>query len=301
MTLISMGFGFILSLSSSPNVIAFVHSSFWWCIGTAGVFALYYLPGGMNGRIPFGFIGGIVKENVYSMEFFFKGLVFAVYVMSIIPSLLLRIGETKNISRTLIVGCLMYDILQLASVWVVAYAFVPGGVYARERTQFIIVIVMFFILLGVRAARPVLQNNHRTGVFSKAIYQLVVVLAIASIFIGGRLNDFRKNPIVPYHPDSRLLTAGIWTVHFGLDEQLLSSHMRMEQILRDLELDVIGLLESDTSRIIMGNRDLTQYLAEKLFMYADYGPAPTTHTWGCSMLSKYPIKKSEHLLLPCIY
>ena len=33
-------------------------------------------------------------------------------------------------------------------------------------------------------------------------------------------------------------------------------------------------------------------------MYADYGPGPTKHTWGCSMFSKFPIKRSTHHLLP---
>ena len=51
-------------------------------------------------------------------------------------------------------------------------------------------------------------------------------------------------------------------------------------------------------RIIMGNRDWAQYIAEDLGYYIDYGPATMTHTWGCLMLSKFPIKKSEHHLLP---
>jgi endonuclease/exonuclease/phosphatase family metal-dependent hydrolase len=42
----------------------------------------------------------------------------------------------------------------------------------------------------------------------------------------------------------------------------------------------------------------TQYLGEELGMYADYGPATKTHTWGCAMLSKFPILQSTHHLLP---
>lgn len=61
---------------------------------------------------------------------------------------------------------------------------------------------------------------------------------------------------------------------------------------------IIGLLESDTERVVMGNRDVVQYLAESLNMYADYGPSTRDHTWGCAMLSKYPILKSTHFLLP---
>jgi hypothetical protein len=48
----------------------------------------------------------------------------------------------------------------------------------------------------------------------------------------------------------------------------------------------------------MGNRDSTQYLAEQLGMYVDAGPGPNKHTWGCALLSKFPIVNSTHHLLP---
>ncbi|EDN08954.1 predicted protein [Histoplasma mississippiense (nom. inval.)] len=48
----------------------------------------------------------------------------------------------------------------------------------------------------------------------------------------------------------------------------------------------------------MGNRDTTQFLAEDLGMYVDYGPGPNKHTWGCALLSKFPILNSTHHLLP---
>ena len=72
----------------------------------------------------------------------------------------------------------------------------------------------------------------------------------------------------------------------------------MEALIREMELDVVGLLESDLQRIIMGNRDTTQYLAEELGMWVDYGPGPDKHTWGSALLSKFPIVNSTPHLLP---
>jgi hypothetical protein len=59
-----------------------------------------------------------------------------------------------------------------------------------------------------------------------------------------------------------------------------------------------GLLESDLQRAIGGFRDMTQFLAEDLGMYVDYGPGPNKHTWGAALLSKFPIINSTHHLLP---
>jgi len=77
-----------------------------------------------------------------------------------------------------------------------------------------------------------------------------------------------------------------------------SSEYRVRDIMKELEIDVMGLLESDLQRIIMGNRDTTQFLAEDLGMYVDYGPGPNKHTWGAALLSKFPIVNSTHHLLP---
>ena len=51
-------------------------------------------------------------------------------------------------------------------------------------------------------------------------------------------------------------------------------------------------------RIVMGNRDVPLMVAEELNMYIDYGPRTRDATWGCALLSKFPITRSTHHLLP---
>ena len=51
-------------------------------------------------------------------------------------------------------------------------------------------------------------------------------------------------------------------------------------------------------RLVMGNRDVPMMVAEELNMYLDYGPRTRDSTWGCALLSKFPIVKSKHYLLP---
>ena len=104
--------------------------------------------------------------------------------------------------------------------------------------------------------------------------------------------------IEPYHKDSNVWTAGIWTVHFGVDLAGRDSQRRMLDLIRDAEVDVLGLLETDLQRFVYGNRDLTRMIAEELGYYVDIGPGPNKHTWGAVLLSKFPILESQHHLLP---
>ena len=201
-------------------------------------------------------------------------------------------------------GFFMYNIMVLAHVWVVAYAFVPGGPVMREHTDWIMTATIVMIGLGVFAAPETQQNGksktraqylapQKTDSYYVSVLTLVELLAIAISYLRFPTNDY-----VPYHKDDKIFTAGIWTIHFALDNDMWSSEYRMRDVIKELEIDVIGLLETDNQRIIMGNRDPTQVLAEELGMYVDYGPGPNKHTWGCALLSKFPILNSTHHLLP---
>jgi hypothetical protein len=72
----------------------------------------------------------------------------------------------------------------------------------------------------------------------------------------------------------------------------------MRDLFRDMDLDLVGLLETDLHRPVFGSRDLTRVAVEDLGYYVDIGPGPNKHTWGCVLLSKFPILKSRHHLLP---
>lgn len=102
----------------------------------------------------------------------------------------------------------------------------------------------------------------------------------------------------PYRPGARVFRTGIWTLHFGFDADGRDSQRRVMQVIQDMELDVVGLLETDLSRVVYGNRDLTRYIVEKMGYHVDLGPGPGEHTWGAVLLSKFPIINSTHHLLP---
>lgn len=234
-----------------------------------------------------GTLGAAVMYKYSGWVGYLGGMVYALYLCASVPSVLVEAGHSSpGISFAL--ALFVTTIFSLAHVWVVAYAFVPGGNLVRERTDLVLGASVF--LVGLRKAITPLTTS------TKVIAKTVTVFSAVSCIISLMRFPFSKP--VPHNPEFKAITAGIWTIHFGLDNDMWASEDRMAELIKDMELDVVGLLESDNQRIIMGNRDLTQKIAETLGMYVDYGPGPNKHTWGAALLSKFPILNSTHHLLP---
>ncbi|CAG8760904.1 11934_t:CDS:2, partial [Dentiscutata erythropus] len=204
---------------------------------------------------------------------YYAGLVLGAYFMAIVPYLI-RSAILHTPGRTIFTAMMVYNIFCLAHVWVVAYEFVPGGPLARERTNWILIFMMAFIGLGIRKAASIVENYKISQLKKIRSIRNFIRIAIFVIIFLSYLVSFARHTSakvpVPHRPEHKMFTAGIWTIHFTLDNDMWSSEVRIRDAIRDLEFDVIGLLESDTQRIIMGNRDLWQYISEDLGYYVDY-------------------------------
>ena len=115
--LLALGIGVLLSTKEWTG------SLLWWFIGCIGAAMLYYLP------TYWGYVGGVTL---------------AIYVMSIWP-LMADKFVCCSPGLALPVAMALYIVLILTSVWVVAFNFVPGGEYTRERTDLLLAVAMFLI------------------------------------------------------------------------------------------------------------------------------------------------------------
>ncbi|KAK3631620.1 Protein cwh43 [Elasticomyces elasticus] len=281
-----------------------------------GVLSGLYVPGIYRTWSAFGVASVAAMVLTYSENWtgFYGGLVLTIYSMGATPVL---VGNMLRFSvgRTFGIAFCGYNFLVLFHCWCVGYAFVPGGQYVRERTDWVMMSTLFMLGCGVWS---VIQNGDggKVGVVgqggkgstyyparSPAVKRVRaahvwLLLGLQLLGVGIAYVRFPAYDYPSYHPESKLITAGIWTIHFHIDNDAWSSERRMEALMRETELDLVGLLESDNQRIIMGNRDLTQYFSESLGMWVDHGPGPDKNTWGCALLSKFPIVNSTHHLLP---
>ena len=250
-----------------------------------------------------GVVGAFVLTSYSNWLGYIGGLGLAFHLMRAAPILLSSAAQCSP-AQTFGLAYFAYNILVLAHVWVVAYAFVPGGPLMREHTDWVMAAMMICIGIGLYNAGELKQQDQKTRRQSSPVaakrwpYYLCSLMGLQLLSVSIGYMRFPAYNYTPYHPQEKLITAGIWTIHFSLDNDMWSSERRIRDLIKDAEIDVIGLLETDLQRIIMGNRDTTQFLAEDLGMYVDYGPGPNKHTWGAALLSKFPIVNSTHHLLP---
>lgn len=247
-----------------------------------------------------GSAGALVLTFYSHWTGYYGALTTAAYLMAYSVPILTHAAKTTP-ATTFGIGFLAYNFLVLFHVWIVAYAFVPGGHLVREHTDWVMYTMLACLGAGVfsmNASGPQRQAAKRPAPTRQRKYFGVGTVIINVLFLLAAFRRFPTYDYKPYHGEDRILTAGIWTIHFSFDNDMWASEYRMRDLIKEMEIDVIGLLESDNQRIIMGNRDATQFLAEDLGMYVDFGPGPNKHTWGAALLSKFPIVESKHHLLP---
>lgn len=265
------------------NLDAIATKRLWGVVGVVGTFLLYTFPDWL------GFFGGVALTT---------------YLSALIPSYF-RFASVGSLSSTwghaLLVNCLV-DVI---SVVTAAYAFVPLGWLVRERTDLVLIFTIGTIELGrwagtnaVPPSESRLAPRSQLRISRTNRWTILSSLALGLISIAASHGKMPTTQPELYFPDHRQFTAGIWTVHFGIDAPGHDSQWRMLELIRDMKVDVLGLLETDLHRFVYGNRDLTRAISEELGYYVDLGPGPNKHTWGAALISKFPIFNSTHHLLP---
>lgn len=243
--------------------------------------------------------------NYNDLPSFIGGCCILIIIIPRVPAFV-RAASAGHISSIFGGAMAVLILLDVVSVVTVAYAFVPLGQYVRERTDVTMYFSISCFIWGSWIADKVLRQSiltpdaettHRRSSRINKLALFTTVLFGLLLSAKSALLQLRPAP-QPYHPDTGIFTGGIWTVHFGMDEEGRESQRRMMDLITEMEVDVVGLLESDLHRFVYGSRDLTRLMAEEAGYYVDTGPGPDKHTWGAALLSKFPIIESTHHLLP---
>ncbi|XP_043912280.1 PGAP2-interacting protein [Protopterus annectens] len=253
------------------------------------------------------FIGAISAAGLYSFRretSFMSGTVLAVFTMSMWPHVTSCVICSGRPGKVMGMAMFVYLMEMLFNVWCTAFKFVPGGVYVRERTDLLLGGMMLLITLGIfTGPRKTLEDiteaeNSKLFTRCKKYLRLTLCLFLGVGLLGLGLRHQMYQKKLGKGPMKKDFTALIWSFRFGLDNNGWSNLETTSDLLKQTGADFITILESDTSKPFVGNSDPTMFLGEKLGFYTDFGPSTKDHTWGILVLSRYPVVKSQHHLLP---
>jgi endonuclease/exonuclease/phosphatase family metal-dependent hydrolase len=186
-------------------------------------------------------------------------------------------------------GSLYLLIMIFAQVFTSVYDYIPViGPFFRDRFWLVMSLPAAILAISILARRlpatsPLPTSLPRpAGIFGATSALVLALASVAAILVNSPRPAIPPSDLASLH----LLT---YNIQQGYNASGQKAYPQQLEVLAKAKADLIGLQESDTNRISGGNTDLVRIYADRLNLYADYGPSTVLGTFGIALLSRYPL------------
>lgn len=200
------------------------------------------------------------------------------------------------------VGGILFILLVLILIFTNVWGYIePVSNIFRNLFWLPFLIIGLFLFGGVLFIKN--RREIQTFIKSKKEFRnllgLLTIILLGTMVINyiiqpkpweGNLSDME---IGSEDSNSYTLTVMTYNIQQGVNISGDKNYIKQLELIKEVNPDIIGLQESDTARISGGNSDIVRFFAEKLNYYSYYGPKTVTGTYGCAVLSRYPILHAE--------
>jgi endonuclease/exonuclease/phosphatase family metal-dependent hydrolase len=143
----------------------------------------------------------------------------------------------------------------------------------------------------IAGAPPVSERTGAEGVdSSNPPGKLAWGVSLGAVYLVTMLAALSTGKPDPAPPAKENLVVMTYNIQQANDEMGEKAFNRQLALIRQVDPDILGLQESDSARISLGNNDYVRYYAGRLGYHVYYGPKTVTGTFGTALLSKYPLE-----------
>ena len=202
-----------------------------------------------------------------------------------------KLGGAFLIGGLYIVIMLFFQILP--NIWGYLEPISPGF-----RDKFWLAFLLPSLIIGL-AIILVKQSTLKLAQIKKSFNsKILTIVVFGMILVGTLVGAFVTAPKPDYSATGKTsLIIMTYNIQQGVNITGDRNYDGQLELIRKINPDILGLQECDPTRISGGNLDVVRYFASKLNMYSYYGPKTVTNTYGCAILSKFPISNTESFFM----
>jgi endonuclease/exonuclease/phosphatase family metal-dependent hydrolase len=190
-------------------------------------------------------------------------------------------------------GALFILLMVFAQVFTTVYDYIPVvGPFFRDKFWLVFLADGAVLALSMLPVRK--NRSGWAGAMSSSLPAACAAIIALGAAAGAWLTASRPPTSVQPAATLRVLT---YNIQQGYNRDGQADIEGQLALMRQVDADIIGLQECDTTRVATGNIDVVRTFADRLNMYSYYGPNTTVGTFGIALLSKVPIQNPRTFYL----